>query len=180
MNEMIPDSRFGEANGSPQSVLDSVANNCSPEQIRDMAASLLRLADAIDQRWQPPSGNGMFRWPSLLSRIEREAYNLAQKAREEYQRRRSRAEHLPASILAEPAWDMLLELFQQHAGGAKVSTKSLCIASCCPTTTALRYISELEDAGLVHRTASEYDKRVTFIGLTEEGVLAMGGYLMDR
>ena len=35
----------------------------------------------------------------------------------------------------------------------------------------------LEDAGLVQRTDSEFDKRVTFVRLTDRGVLAMGKYL---
>jgi len=161
------------------SILDRVADEMAPGQIRDLAHSLLRLADAIDQDWQPPQGKSIFRWPNALSRIERNAYALAERANLEYRRRRVRAKYVPPELLAEPAWDMLLELFQQHAGNARVSTTSLCIASNCPTTTALRYVSVLEDANLIRRISAKHDRRVTFVELTDEGVLAMGGYLSE-
>lgn len=68
-------------------------------------------------------------------------------------------------------------MFMQFAGGAKVSVTSLCIASDSPASTALRYIAQLEEAALVKRTASEFDKRVSFVELTDNGVLAVGCYL---
>ena len=164
---------------TPEEILDRVADHWRPRKMRELATSLLRLADSVDDNWRPPDKNSVFRWPNKLSRIERNAYNLAEKAAQFYIRRRRRAEFLPPSLLAEPAWDMLLELFQQYAGGAKVSTKSLCGASACPATTALRYIGELEATGLVKRTAGISDKRVMFVELTDKGVLAMGSYLEE-
>ncbi|AOL93928.1 DNA repair protein RadC [Porphyrobacter sp. LM 6] len=74
---------------------------------------------------------------------------------------------------------MLIELFVQFAGGAKVSTKSLCIISGIPDTTALRLIDKLDEAGLIKRTSSQADKRVTLVELTREGVVAVGNALMD-
>jgi predicted transcriptional regulator len=139
--------------------------------------SLLRLADAIDQEWQPEPSKSIFRWPNELHRIERNAYALAEKAQLEYLQRRSRRKFVPVSLVASPAWDMLLEMFVQHAGKAKVSTTSLCIASGVPTSTALRYIGILEDEGLIFRTQATHDKRVSFVELTKAGVVAMGRYL---
>lgn len=69
-----------------------------------------------------------------------------------------------------PAWNMLLELFKQRAGLAKVSTKSLQIIAGCPEATALRIIGRLEKRGLVARSHSEGDRRVTFVELTREGL----------
>ena len=166
-----------------QAILSGLAANWNAREIRDLATSLLRLADSLDQDWQPhhsrPASRSIFSWPSKLKRIESNALNLAMKARLEYERRRRRKEHLPAALLGEPAWDMLLDLFMQYAGGAKVSTSSLCIASDSPHSTALRHIAQLEEAGLVKRSPSAHDKRITFVELTEEGVLAMGEYLDD-
>jgi DNA-binding MarR family transcriptional regulator len=162
-----------------QALLDGLAENWKPAQIREMGASLLRLADSLDQAWDDSSKRPMFRWPNALSRVERNALNLAMKAREIYQHRRRRNQFIPAQFLGEPSWDMMLELFMQFAGGAKVSTTSLCIASDVPSSTALRHIAQLEEAGLVKRSTSEFDKRVTFIELTDQGVLAVGRYLEE-
>jgi DNA-binding MarR family transcriptional regulator len=80
-------------------------------------------------------------------------------------------------VLGEPAWDMLLDLFQQWAEGVKISVSNLCIAAGVPQTTALRYITMLEDLGLVIREPSTEDKRVTFVSLTELGILSVGNFL---
>lgn len=74
---------------------------------------------------------------------------------------------------------MLLELFIQFAGGATVSTKSLCLASGLADTSALRMIDRLEAAGLLERSQSPVDKRITLVGLSKQGVTAVGMILMD-
>ncbi len=165
-----------------QEILDGLAQDWSPIAIRDLATTLLRLADSIDQQWDGSNlasngRRGIFRWSNSLARIEQNALNLAMKARLVYDHRRKRKEFIPSQFLGEPAWDMLLELFMQFSGGAKVSITSLCIASDTPSTTALRYVTQLEEAGLVKKSESEFDKRVTFVALTNEGVLAVGAYL---
>ena len=72
---------------------------------------------------------------------------------------------------------MLLELFKQFSGGARVSTKSLQIIARCPETTALRIIDKLEDRGLVIRIPSDTDRRVTFVALSREGLAKVGSVL---
>ncbi|WP_169053538.1 helix-turn-helix domain-containing protein [Alteraurantiacibacter aquimixticola] len=158
-------------------LLDRLAENWTPREMRDLASTLLRLADSLDQDWEPPQSKSIFRWPNALTRIEKNALNLAMKARLIYDSRRKRRELIPAEYLGEPAWDMLLELFMQYSGGAKVSTSSLCIASDCPQSTALRYIAELEKGGMVKRSSSHHDKRVNFVELTDKGIIAVGTYL---
>jgi DNA-binding MarR family transcriptional regulator len=160
-----------------QIILDALANEWKPREIRDIGASLLRLADAIDQDWQPPQSSGIFKWPTSLGKIERNAVNLAAKASLFCEQRRLRKEFLPMPLLGEPAWDMLLDLFVQYAGGAKVSVSSLCIAADCPPSTALRYIGQLVDTGLAVRSPSAHDKRIVFVELSEAGILAIGRYL---
>lgn len=166
-----------------RALLGSLSSSWSPRDIRELASSLLRLADSLEQAWSPPQdtgrGRSLFRWRDKLPRIERNAANLAVRARVEYERRRRRKEFLPAALLGEPAWDMLLDLFMQYAGGAKVSTSSLCIASDSASSTALRHIAQLEEAGLVKRSPSAHDRRITFVELTEQGVLAIGAWLEE-
>lgn len=160
-----------------QAIIDQVSADWSSHQIRDLAASLTRLADSIDQNWHGSNTRSIFRWPSALHRIEKNAVNLAWQAKLIAAKRNRRSEFISPELLGEPAWDMLLELFMQFAGGAKVSVTSLCIASKVPATTALRYVSLLEQHGLARRTESRTDRRVSFVELTDAGILAVGRYL---
>ena len=50
-----------------------------------------------------------------------------------------------------------------------VSVSSLCIAARVPSTTALRWLTMLEKRGLIGRRADDYDRRRSFLFLTEDG-----------
>ncbi|MXO71389.1 winged helix DNA-binding protein [Alteraurantiacibacter buctensis] len=165
------------AGAARQDIINRLATDWKPQDIRSLAATLLRLADSLDQGWDGSNVQSIFRWPSALARIERNAMQLAMKARLITEQRGRRRDYIDGDLLGEPAWDMLLDLFMQFAGGASVSTTSLCIASRVPGTTALRYITLLEDKGYVARRPSEMDGRVMLVSLTDTGVLAVGRYL---
>jgi DNA-binding MarR family transcriptional regulator len=102
---------------------------------------------------------------------------LSLSATKEQLRARLREEELGSDLVGVPAWNILIELFKQFAGGAKVSTKSIQIISGCPETTALRIIGRLEDQGIVKRSHCDSDKRVTYVSLTKTGVLKVGTLL---
>ncbi len=161
------------------SILEDISLRLSPKEMRGLSQSLLKLADAMDQDWSPARSRSKYHWISQAGRIERNAIELAKTAIRIQELGRRRERYIPAEMLGEPSWQMLLELFIQFAGGAKVSTKSLCIISGCPDTTALRQIDQLEAAGLVQRSQSQEDKRVTLIELTRKGVIAVGSTLKD-
>ena len=55
------------------------------------------------------------------------------------------------SLLSDPAWDMLLDLFVGHITGRDVSVTSACLASRRPATTSLRYIERMAKQGLIRR-----------------------------
>ena len=160
-----------------QSILENLSENWAPKEMRDLAATLLRFADAIEQQWDGSNSASIFKWPNALRRIERNSFNLALKAKRIYENRQGRNKFLPEELLAEPAWDMLLELFMQFSGGAKVSTSSLCIASNSPQSTALRYLAQLEELGLVERFPAKNDRRVQLVTLTDRGVVGVGSIL---
>jgi DNA-binding MarR family transcriptional regulator len=71
-------------------------------------------------------------------------------------------------LLGEPAWDMIVDLFIASEEGNRVSVTSLCVASAVPTTTALRWISILENEGIIFRVADETDARRFFLFLSED------------
>ncbi len=160
-----------------EELLSQLEANMSPSSLRDLSATLLRLADSIDQDWNPAQVRSSFPWFSKSAKIERNAVSLAFSATKEEHRAKIREDLIGSDLVGIPAWKMLLELFKQHAGGAKVSTKTLQIISGGPETTALRIIDRLERRGLVARSHSENDRRVTFVSLTRDGMTKVGSIL---
>jgi hypothetical protein len=89
--------------------------------------------------------------------------------------RRDRERHFPAEIFADPAWDMLLDLTASRLEGRRVAVSSLCIAAAVPTTTALRWIRSLSEAGVFERATDTSDARRTWISLSttaNDGMMA--------
>ena len=93
--------------------------------------------------------------------------------------RQLRARFFEGELFADPAWDMLLDLTAARAEHTRVSVKSLCIASGVPLTTALRWISQMTDAGLLERTEDELDRRRAFLSLTDKAAEGMANYFAE-
>jgi DNA-binding MarR family transcriptional regulator len=91
--------------------------------------------------------------------------------------RRLRDQFFDATLFADPAWDMLLDLMAARAERVQVAVSSLCIAAAVPPTTALRWIKSMTDAGLLERVADPDDGRRIFIQLSETAAAAMVRYL---
>lgn len=151
------------------------------ERLRRLNAEVARIAEALarlaregdagdgvrdrtDDFAAPDAGDGPV--PPISASVVRGAIRA----------RRLRGQFFPPDLFADPAWDMLLDLFAARLEGARVSVSSLCIASAVPPTTALRWITTLSDAGLVARQDDPGDKRRAFIALTARGVTGMQAY----
>ncbi|MEZ5749805.1 MAG: winged helix DNA-binding protein [Caenibius sp.] len=93
--------------------------------------------------------------------------------------RQLRARFFDGDLFADPAWDMLLDLTAARVEHARVSVTSLCIASGVPPTTALRWISQMTEAGLLERVEDETDRRRAFIALTDRAADAMARYFAE-
>lgn len=91
-------------------------------------------------------------------------------------KRQLRMRFFEPSLFADPAWDILLDLTAARAEGRRVSVTSLCIASGVPPTTALRWIGQMVDQGLLQREEDRIDRRRAFIALSDTGVEAMARY----
>ncbi|MCW1429738.1 winged helix DNA-binding protein [Novosphingobium sp. JCM 18896] len=87
--------------------------------------------------------------------------------------RQARNRVLDSSLFADPAWDMLLDLYICHAQNRPETISDACVASGVPPTTALRWISILESRNLVERSRDPKDRRRTFLHLTPEGLRKM-------
>lgn len=93
--------------------------------------------------------------------------------------RKARAKFFPEDLFADPAWDILLDLTAARSEGKRVSVTSLCIASGVPATTALRWISQMTEAGLLQRIEDQQDRRRAFIALTDKAAEAMAQYFAE-
>jgi DNA-binding MarR family transcriptional regulator len=90
--------------------------------------------------------------------------------------RRAREAFLPAHLFADPAWDMLLELYAAELDQTRMATSNLCDASAVPATTALRWIGTLESEGLIERHSDPLDGRRVFVRLSPTAVSSMEAY----
>ncbi|WP_284124702.1 winged helix DNA-binding protein [Parerythrobacter aestuarii] len=93
--------------------------------------------------------------------------------------RQARTKFFEGDLFADPAWDILLDLTAARAEHTRVSVTSLCIASGVPPTTALRWISQMTEMGLLQRIEDEQDKRRAFIALTDNAAEAMARYFAE-
>jgi hypothetical protein len=83
--------------------------------------------------------------------------------------RRYRARIFGAELFADPAWDLLLELYASHFAGVRVAVTALGV-TVIPATTALRWLSRLEKDGLIVRTQDPTDARRVWVDLSELGL----------
>lgn len=94
--------------------------------------------------------------------------------------RRHRDKHFRAAfgsdLFADPAWDILLDLFASKLKKKRVAVSSLCIAAAVPPTTALRWIKTLTDLKIVLRDADTQDGRRVYIELAPQYVAVMDAY----
>ena len=76
-------------------------------------------------------------------------------------------------LYADPAWDMMLDLYAQTSRNMTVTVTSACYGGIAPPTTALRYLVDLEKRGIVQRFNNPTDKRSVCVRMTERGMELM-------
>jgi DNA-binding MarR family transcriptional regulator len=90
--------------------------------------------------------------------------------------RRSRSNFLPADLFADPAWDILLALYAAKLSQRKLSVTSVCAATVVRQSTALRWLTALENMGLIIRSADPLDGRRYFVELSISCAASMDAY----
>ena len=90
--------------------------------------------------------------------------------------RRMRDRFFDPALFADPGWDILLDLYAAQQEEKPVSVSSLCIAAAVPPTTALRWITNMTEAGLLVRVQDRDDARRVFIELSAETRKQMEAY----
>lgn len=93
--------------------------------------------------------------------------------------RHRRSEFFSGNLFSDPAWDLLLCLYSAYLRQHRVTIHTVTHRSRVPSTTALRWIRELHDQGLLTRTPDPLDGRRVFVGLSFEGAVAMSCYMQS-
>ena len=165
--------RHGKLSSAKKSGNDSSDLRRLGDEARRLADALSRLSDKGSQRADP----------SAIVEVKNRADSplpgdsaLADNVRGLIRARRLRSQFFPEELFADPAWDILLDLMHAKLSQARVSVSSLCLASCVPPTTALRWIKTLEGAGLIEREADLFDARRYFISLSPAALDSMHNY----
>ena len=91
--------------------------------------------------------------------------------------RRMRGLFLDESLFADPAWDMMLELFHSELLHRRTAISTLCAAAAVPATTALRWLTNLVEKGVCIRRDDPLDGRRVYVELTSEASRAMRKYM---
>lgn len=159
------------------------------EQVSEIARKLDALTPSNDPerssafRFESPSPG--FNGPDdsedseRLSRAARPPLPDPRLVRQIIRQRQARGRFFDGDLFADPAWDILLDLTAVRAEHERVSVTSLCIASGVPPTTALRWISQMTEMGLLERVEDEQDRRRAFIALSDRAADAMARYFAE-
>ncbi|WP_205481574.1 hypothetical protein [Sphingomonas arenae] len=87
--------------------------------------------------------------------------------------RRERRKVFGAELFGEPAWDLLLSLYQAELQQCRVSKTKICNFSGVPGTTTLRWLCALQEKGWVEVTNDHLDGRRSWVALTKRASAAM-------
>lgn len=93
--------------------------------------------------------------------------------------RAQRARFFDGSLLSEPGWDILLELFIAHADQKRLNISAVGAACGIPSTTTLRWLNLLMQLGFAERSDDPLDARRAFVNITAEGTITMMNYIRD-
>lgn len=99
-----------------------------------------------------------------------------QEVRAILKQRRNRDRFFDTELFADPAWDILLELYASQLGQQRIAITTLCARACVPPTTALRWIKLLETKALIERRPDPRDARRVFLSLSGTALHAMENY----
>ncbi len=99
-------------------------------------------------------------------------------ARRAWRARRERQRIFGELILADPAWDILLDLFIGRIEGRTVTPASLGVAIGSSEATILRWLAQLIEAGLAASVSASSSKSDRPLSLTDDGLNLMCDYFI--
>ncbi len=149
-------------------------------RMRRFHEEVARIADSLSRltRSEVPERSAGIHNETMAFRMDTDGVETdAAEIRRVIRARRMRAEYFEGDLFADPAWDMLLDLYAAELEHRQISVSSLCIAAAVPPTTALRWIGTLNEAGLFDRKADPSDRRRAYIALSDAARRGMERYI---
>lgn len=113
---------------------------------------------------------------SLIMALRHDPYDVRGAVRRCINERKARNHFLPGHLFADPAWDILLALYEAQLRQVRIGTSSLGDIAAVPATTALRWITTLVNENLVERHVDPLDARRIFVKLSANGLARMRAY----
>lgn len=96
-------------------------------------------------------------------------FDTHQRARQEFRFLQKRNAILGSDLFSDPAWDILLLLYSSLPEREFLIIREFSTMAAIPVTTALRWVSILENRGLVARRGDQNDRRAVNVSITERG-----------
>lgn len=131
------------------------------DRIRNQLGSALRLVDQIAEAPMPIMQNDPVTEKTIRTLIKL---------------RRKRDQFFGPDLFADPAWDILLELYLSKLSQQRMPVTSLCVGAAVPASTALRWIVHLQQKGFISRRQNPMDRRRVFVSLTHDGRARIDDY----
>jgi DNA-binding MarR family transcriptional regulator len=161
--------------GDPLRVHD-VASDKNAARLRQLSDEVNRIAATLARLSTGPTASPR----PVEAEIGSEAPDVAvETVRAIIRARRLRARYFSEELFADPAWDMLLDLFQAEISKLRVPVSSLCIAAAVPATTALRWLKTMVQQGIFVRRADPHDGRRVFVELAPQSSNALKRYFAE-
>jgi hypothetical protein len=161
--------------GDPLRVHD-VASDKNAARLRQLSDEVNRIAATLARLSTGPTASPR----PVEAEIGNEAPDVAvETVRAVIRARRLRARYFSEELFADPAWDMLLDLFQAEISKLRVPVSSLCIAAAVPATTALRWLKTMVQQGIFVRRADPHDGRRVFVELAPQSSNALKRYFAE-
>jgi DNA-binding MarR family transcriptional regulator len=137
------------------------------------AAGLDRLAEELVAHARPRASLEAAPVPE-----PRRDEQIARRIKQHLKARDARAALLPRGWFSDPAWDILLALALGHHEGRPVTVGDACGTAEASQATALRWLHNLERAGVVNRRQDERDLRRAFVSLDAAVLSEVGRWTM--
>jgi predicted transcriptional regulator len=148
------------------------------QQIRANIVELERCLETMKAMVRPMDGPSAVTNSAVDFSPTPESLKITEKSVRKLLKTRTLREHYFGSdLFADPAWDMLLDLYACELGQTRVSVSGLCAAANAPPTTGLRYIGKLEQDGWIERHADPRDRRRYWVELSDKGLEAIRQYM---
>lgn len=135
------------------------------------ASELRRIRDTVDRLLNEGAGGDLIDGPD--NTLSKTSQDLSRAVKRILRFRDLRNEMFGGQLFADPAWDMMLEIFMCDLTQQRISVSAACAGSRVPATTGLRWAKLLERRGILTRRNDPLDSRRVHLSLSEEAFTKM-------